>query len=276
MPILSREDVDLHYERDGEGPPVLLIQGAGVGGGAWAPQAAALRGRYATAVFDNRGFGRSAACRGPVTIEAMADDAAAVLDALGWADAHVVGHSMGGLIAQQLALAHRSRVRSLSLQCTFHRGPAAARVTPKIAWLGLRTRVGTRAMRRRAFLDMVYPRAYRAQVDPDAAAAHLGALAGRDLADAPPILMQQLRAMARHDRYADLGALAGIPTWVASAAEDPIALPAFGELLAAAIPGARYTLWTGASHAAPIHDADRVNAEQLAFLDGVEAARVRA
>lgn len=269
MPILKRPDADLHYAIAGEGTPVLFIQGVGVAGEGWRPQVDAFKGAYQTLVFDNRGHNKSVPCTGPISIEAMAADALALMDAAGWKSAHVVGHSMGGLIAQQLALSHPERVRSLALLCTLHRGPAGARVSPKIAWLGIRTRVGTRKMRRRAFLELVYPKSYRAKVDPDEAAAHLGALAGRDLADSPPILMQQLNAMRNHDIYAQLGKLAGIPALVAAAEEDPIALPEFGELLAKAIPGAKYVFWDDASHAITINDAPRVNQLLAEFWQSV-------
>lgn len=273
MPVLKRSDVALHYAREGKGTPVLFIQGVGVAGEGWRPQVDALKAAYDTLVFDNRGHNKSVPCTGPISIEAMAEDALALMDAAGWQSAHVVGHSMGGLIAQQLALSHPARVRSLALLCTLHRGPAGARVSPKIAWLGLRSRVGTRRMRRHAFLELVYPKSYRAKVDPDQAAAHLGALAGRDLADSPPILMKQLGAMRNHDIYGQLGKLAGIPTLVAAAEEDPIALPAFGELLAKAIPGARYVFWDDASHAITINDAGRVNQALVAFWQSVPAPR---
>lgn len=269
MPTLKRADVPLHYAREGAGTPVLFIQGVGVAGEGWRPQVDAFKGSYDTLVFDNRGHNKSIPCTGPITIEAMAEDALALMDAAGWQSAHVVGHSMGGLIAQELALSHPERVRSLALLCTLHRGPAGARVSPTIAWLGIRTRVGTRKMRRRAFLELVYPKSYRAKVDPDEAAAHLGALAGRDLADSPPILMKQLNAMRGHDKFDQLGKLAGIPTLVAAAEEDPIALPEFGELLAKAIPGARYVFWDDASHAITINDAPRVNKALVEFWQTV-------
>ena len=100
----------------------LLIQGVGVVGACWRPQVAALARHYQTLFFDNRGIGESTAGHGSVRIEAMAEDARALMDEAGWDSAHVMGHSMGGVIAQQLALDCPKRVRSLSLLCTFARG----------------------------------------------------------------------------------------------------------------------------------------------------------
>src|SRR5262245_64910425 len=118
MPLLACPEVDLYYEVAGSGPPVLFIQGVGVIGAGWQPQVNGLKHRFQTLVFDNRGIGQSLPCHGPISIEAMAQDARVLLDTVGWASAHVVGHSMGGIIAQQLALDCPTRVRSLALLCT--------------------------------------------------------------------------------------------------------------------------------------------------------------
>ncbi|HEY6170092.1 MAG TPA: alpha/beta fold hydrolase, partial [Verrucomicrobiae bacterium] len=143
MSLLKQSDVELHYELAGSGPPVLMIQGVGVTGEGWRPQVNGLAGEFQTLIFDNRGIGRSIPCRGPVSIETMATDAQALMDAAGWESAHVVGHSMGGVIAQQLALDAPKRVRSLSLLCTFARGKDGARLTPWVLWMTLRTRIGS-------------------------------------------------------------------------------------------------------------------------------------
>lgn len=189
MSSLRRKDIDLHYELSGDGPPVLLIQGVGVVGECWRPQASGLRNNFQTLIFDNRGIGRSVPCRGPVTIEAMAEDAEALLDEVGWASAHVVGHSMGGVIAQQLALNCPKRVRSLSLLCTFARGTDGGRLTPWTLWMGLRTRIGSRRMRRRPFLEMLMPQDYLQTANEDELASRVASLVGRDLAEQPPILL---------------------------------------------------------------------------------------
>jgi pimeloyl-ACP methyl ester carboxylesterase len=271
MATLKRPDVDLYYEVAGQGAPVLLIQGVGVVGEGWRPQVDALKQRFQTLILDNRGIGKSVPCNGPISIEAMAEDARALMDAAGWESAHVVGHSMGGVIAQQLALDCPQRVRSLSLFCTFARGKDAARLTPWVLWITLRTRIGTRRMRRRAFLEMICPPAALQTADTDALAVRFAALIGRDLADQPPILMKQLMAMGRHDTYNRLGELRDIPTLVISAEHDRIALPRYGQMLANAIPGARFELLRDASHGVTIHAPERVNDLLLRFLDSVIA-----
>src|SRR6185503_4034510 len=212
MPSLARPEVDLHYELTGCGPPVLFIQGVGVVGEGWRPQVTGLKHNFRTLIFDNRGIGQSLPCRGPISIEAMAVDARALLDAVGWESAHVVGHSMGGVIAQQLALDCPTRVRSLSLLCTFARGKDGGRLTPATLWMGLRTRLGSRRMRRRAFLQMLMPEEYLRTANEDELASRIGRLVGRDLSEQPPILLQQLRALGRHDSSPRLAELASIPS----------------------------------------------------------------
>jgi pimeloyl-ACP methyl ester carboxylesterase len=259
MPTLALADTTLHYELQGAGPPVLLIQGVGVIGHGWRRQADGLQDRYTLCSFDNRGIGRSAPMKGLTTIEAMAGDARALLDQLGWSSAHVVGHSMGGLIAEQLALDAPSRVRSLALLCTPASGRAVGRPSLALVWLGLRGRVGTRAMRRRAFLEVIMPRSRLVDVDSEALAEQLGPYFGRDLADNPAIMLQQVRSMAKHDVSGRLGELA-VPTLVLVAEEDRIAPPTVGRSTASRISGARYVELADAGHGVTLSHAERINA----------------
>lgn len=250
----------LAYDVRGDGPPVLFIQGVGAQGDAWRPQVEGLAGRFACLTFDNRGMARSRPNAAPVTVAQMADDARAVLDHVGWETAHVVGHSLGGLVAQQLALDAPKRVRSLALLCTFANGRSVAPLSWRVIWLGLGTMIGTRRMRRMAFLRLVVPPGALANVDADALAARLADLFGHDLADQPPVAIEQLRAMRSADVTARLGELAGVPTLVVSAAHDPIAPPALGRTIASGVAGARYVEVAEASHGLPVTHAERTNA----------------
>ena len=278
MPTLTQPDTELHYELSGQGIPILLIQGVGVTAEGWRPQLRGWDGQFqslASSIPLVHGccIGRSVPCRGSIRIESMAADARALLDAAGWESAHVVGHSMGGVIAQQLALDCPSRVRSLSLLCTFARGKEAARLTPWVLWMTLRTRVGSRRMRRRAFLEMLVSKEDLRTADIDRLAAEVAVLVGRDLADQPPILIKQLMAMGRHDQVHRLRELATIPTYVLSAEQDRIALPRFGRSLARSIPGARYEEFPGASHGVTLRRADDVTEKLAQFIRSVERSR---
>jgi len=273
MALLKRPDGDVYYELSGSGSPVLLIQGVGVTGEGWRPQIQTLEKSFQPLTFDNRGIGRSTSCHEPVTIEAMAEDARALMDAAGWESAHVVGHSMGGVIAQQLALDVPKRIRSLSLLCTFARGKDAARVTPWVLWMTLRTRLGTRRMRRNAFLHMLFPPDYLRSVDRDKLAAEVAGIVGRDLAYSPPVLMKQVQALSRHDASGRLGQLVGIPAMVVSARHDPVALPRYGRQLAQLIPGATFEEMPSSSHGVIIQEAAELNRRLENFFRSAESAR---
>jgi len=117
--------VKLRYETRGEGPPLLLMQGLGYARGGWGPVVEPLAERYTLTSYDNRGIGESDKPGGPYTAGQLADDAAAVLDALGVDRAHVVGASLGGMAAQELALVHPERIDRLVLACTTPGGGGA-------------------------------------------------------------------------------------------------------------------------------------------------------
>jgi 3-oxoadipate enol-lactonase len=121
MPWVRRPDgTQIHAQITGRGdaPPVLLIQGLGMNKNGWTVQRIAMATKFRTIAMDNRGAGRSSMPDSPFTLEEMADDAVAVLDHYEVRDAHIVGASMGGAIAQVVGVKYPERVRSLTLACT--------------------------------------------------------------------------------------------------------------------------------------------------------------
>jgi pimeloyl-ACP methyl ester carboxylesterase len=249
----------LHYKVEGRGEPALFIQGVGLHKDGWLPQTQELKSSFQCVTFDNRGIGLSQPPGCALTVAQMAQDALAVMDSAGISSAHLVGHSLGGAVAIQTALNAPNRVRSLALLCTSARGSDATRPTPKMVWLGLRSRVGTRRMRSHAFLQIVMPPEYLAAHDSDTLAERLQPFFGHALCDTPDIVMPQLKALRDFSAGASLGELTGIPTIVLSAAHDLIFPPDRGRRLASAIPGARYVEIANAAHGVTLQAPETVN-----------------
>jgi pimeloyl-ACP methyl ester carboxylesterase len=131
MPLIKAGNINLNYDTYGEGEPLLLIMGFGMSGGGWIPSLPFFSG-FKCIYFDNRGTGLSDKPEAIYTVEAMADDASNLLQALGIAKAKVFGVSMGGMIAQELTLRHPEQVAKVVLGCTMAGGTTAKMASPEI------------------------------------------------------------------------------------------------------------------------------------------------
>ncbi len=155
MPFVENQGTKIYWDEQGQGEPILLIMGLGYASALWHRTRPVLAQRYRTVAFDNRGVGLSDVPRGPYSIATMASDAAAVLDAVGVSSAHVFGVSMGGMIAQEFALRHPERTRSLILGCTSPGGPSALRAESHVTDI-LVARGMTLEQAREAILPYIY------------------------------------------------------------------------------------------------------------------------
>lgn len=270
---LVHDGCGLAYARRGAaGPPLVFIQGVGLHGDGWSLQTVDLCDAWMCLSFDHRGVAQSQPQAGPISVERLAHDVLALMTAQGWSTAHLVGHSLGALVAIEAAALAPDRVRSLALLCSVTRGRDATRVTVPIVRLGVAAALGSARARRRAFLRLVLPPSARRGADHDALAASMAPHFGRDLAEQPWVVDAQLAALRRYDAGPRLSQLPRVPTLVVSAQHDPIAPPRFGRALAAAIPGAAFVCVEEAAHGVTLQRASEVNALLREHLVAADAA----
>jgi pimeloyl-ACP methyl ester carboxylesterase len=258
--------VDLWVHQRGAGPDVLLIGGLGDPYESWQGQLDGLAGRYRLTAPDNRGVGRTPMPAGDLSIRAMADDAAGALRELGIERAHVAGFSMGGLVAQELALAHPQSVSSLALLSSYARTDGLLHRTIS-SWIWLARVADDPREFLRAFSAWLFSR--RAH-DGDFAEAWVQA----GLDDPHPMSTEDFCAAARacleHDALDRLGAIA-VPTLVVAGEEDLVTPPRFARELAERIPDAQLELLPAYAHQSFMEVPDRVNAVLDRFFSEVTA-----
>jgi 3-oxoadipate enol-lactonase len=262
--------------RQRSAPPVLLVMGLGATGRLWAPAVRRfLASGYDVIAVDNRGCGRSSTPSRPWTTRTMADDAVAVLDELDVECAHVGGASLGGMIAQELALEFPERVSTLVLGCTTSGLPRLdlvhRRLLPLIFQAAVRSlRPGSDPGERvRDFLSTAASQDFAAQCRPgDEAWTTVAAM----LADPTSQrgLVMQLLACLGHSSWSRLPRLT-MPVQVHHGTEDPLIPFAAGRELAHRIPGARFVVHEGAGHALVLERPDECRDSILAFLAESEA-----
>jgi pimeloyl-ACP methyl ester carboxylesterase len=261
MPTVQVNGIELYVQTHGEGEPLLLIAGLACDHSMWADVVGVLAGRYRVIVFDNRGVGRSASPEGPYTIRAMAGDAAALLDALGVGQAHVAGYSMGGQIAQELALARPGQVRSLMLLSSCARPDERNKAVIQ-TWAELAGVVEPRLMAR-LLLPWLYSNAFFTR--PGAVERLLTLLLDNPYPPTPQGIYHQSRAVGDFDTTDRLGDI-GCPTLVLAGKEDALLPVPFSEQLARGIPGAELVVLEKAGHGLLVEDPDGVAQAMLAFL----------
>jgi len=205
MPSIDAGGTELHYLRTGEGEPMLLIQGMSATHMTWGrPFLDRLERGFECVVFDNRGMGLSGQAELPFEIADLAGDTLALLDALGIERAHVVGISMGGMIAQELALAHPERIRTLTLGATYCGGPEGTLMAfDDLKMLGAAMASGERKRVFRAMWEINLSPAFREDEARFAEFCEMGSA----LPAPRQVIVQQMRACGAHDTSERLAGL---------------------------------------------------------------------
>jgi 3-oxoadipate enol-lactonase len=259
----------LFHARSGAGEPLLLIQGMSGTHLAWGePLLSELERDFDVVAYDHRGVGRSDPVTEGFTIAELAADAAGLLDELGWETAHVLGISMGGMVAQELALAHPGRIRSLTLGCTYCGGEGSELAPPEtIGRLQAGFASGDRELAIRTGFEVNVSAAFAAQ---PGAYETFRAMA-KALPAPIPVIMLQMQAIATHDTSARLPSLA-LPTLVIHGDEDAMLPVGNGRMIASLIPGARLEVLAGVGHMfwweQPVRSAELLRAHALAHTTG--------
>lgn len=272
MAYVELPDARVHYDTAGaSGSPVLLVMGFGVPGHMWLNQIGALSPHHRVAWFDNAGAGQTRrAARRRVSMHDLARHAVAVLDAQRWDTAHIVGVSMGGMIAQELALSWPGRVRSLTLVATHAGGLRALTPPPRSLLMFLRAFLGPRGQRARVLERLIFPEAYLRTVD---VAPLRRAMRDQVVAAAPAAdRLLQIAAIFGHRTARRLHALADTPTLVVQASQDRLVKPTEHRRLHHLIPNSRLVEFEDAGHAILHQCAARLNDLLLDHFAGVDRA----
>jgi pimeloyl-ACP methyl ester carboxylesterase len=262
-------NIRIHYEEAGEGDPVLMINGLSAPAANWALQTRALAPHFRVITFDNRGVGETDVPPDPVyTTAQLAEDAAGVLRWLKIPRAHVIGSSMGGTIAQELAIRHPRLVRSLVLACTWTEGDARFLHTIE-SWMILANRVPLEERYRHVLYPWVFSPRFLEQKE-SVETVLQRAMAYPHQTKAEGIERQGRGILAWNGtRTSRLGKIR-TPTLVLVGKDDILTPPEFSRALARRIRGARLRVLPG-GHGFYVEEADAFNRVVIRFLRGIRS-----
>ena len=261
MPTASANGQTLYYEVHGQGEPLLCVHGLSVNTLGWALQVQAFAERHKTVIFDNRDVGQSSMAEGDYEIADMAADTLALADALELDSFHLLGISMGGAIAQEVAIEAPERVRSLTLTVTFANGGAWGRKLGEV-WGARRQKQSLEE-----FIDeLLLLNLSEAFYENAEAVEYIRAMMLADPHPQPPeAFARQLSASSRHDAREGLGALS-MPVHVVGAEHD-ILVPVWkSHELHELIPGSKLTVLPGSPHGISLERAEEFNPLVLDFI----------
>lgn len=265
MPYVNSDGAKIYWQEQGEGEPILLIMGLGCASDLWHRTVPELSLQYRTLLFDNRGVGRSDSPSAPYSIATMADDAAAVLEAAGVESAHVFGYSMGGMIAQELALRHPRRVRSLILGSTNCGGQNAVHPAPEVLNVLMARGVANPVEAFWAITPFIYDASTPREKLEEDLEVRSRAFPSREN------YMAQLQAIMAWESHPRLNTI-NVPTLVIHGETDRLIPAENASIIAKAIPGAKLVKLAGASH---IFTTDRPQEATEAILSFLQEASRR-
>ena len=268
MPKANVNGINIYYEVHGQGEPLVLIQGLGGGHASWFFQTRAFKKHYRVITFDNRGIGKTDKSSDPYTIKTMADDTIGLMDYLGVDKAHILGASLGGMVAQEIAIGYPQRVRKLVLVCASTGEGDFADVHPELL-RAIGTKEGSTEADFRSvdfvkvmsvIISLAFNKRLYRMLFANISKVHmkLGRVAGH---------LEQMEAVVGHSTIDRLH-LIEAPTLVITGTEDRIVSPHFSEVIASQIPNAKLVKVEGGSHAFFMEMRGRFNKEVLDFLKG--------
>jgi 3-oxoadipate enol-lactonase len=261
MPIAEVNGQRLYHEVHGDGEPLLCVAGLTCDTLVWIPQVEAFAAAHRTVIFDNRDAGQSQLADGPYEIADMARDALALADHLELDAFHLLGVSMGGMIAQEIAVQAPERVRTLTISVSYAAGSTYARRTAEV-WSA---RVAQISHEQHVDELMLLNHSEAFYEKPDMVEFVRTAMLNNPHPQPPEAFARQLAACARHDARDRLGSLT-MPVHVIGGERD-ILLPVWkSRELAELIPGSKLTILPAAPHGLSIERADEFNAGVLDFI----------
>jgi 3-oxoadipate enol-lactonase len=268
MPKEKVGDIEMYYRVQGRGDPLVLIQGLTMDSNAWMLQSPVFSDQYRVVVFDNRGVGRTDAPDTPYTTEMMADDAG-LLDVLKIEKAHVLGLSLGGMIAQEFGIKYPDRTKSLILAgtaaCPREGAPRSAHIVGNLlsmAKSGVDLETCTRMFMAWAFTPQFFS-------NPDQVQMIINLTTANPFPQPLQGLAGQVSASFDHDTRDRLDRIKA-PTLVLVGSQDLLLSVDCSRELAEKIPGAELQILEGAGHFMCFEHAERFNQAVLEFLSGHE------
>jgi 3-oxoadipate enol-lactonase len=254
--------IEIAFELRGAGIPIVMIHGAQGDQSMYAGLAAALAPTYRVLTFDQRGSGLSEKPDMPYSIAMLADDTAALMDHLEIPAAHIIGVSMGGMIAQEFALRHPNRVRALVLGCTTAGGPKSIRLGGDALTNAYSTKPMTAEERGKALAEAAFTKGYVAQ-HPEIVAAMIESRRSRPIDTVA--FPHRMKAATEHDTYDRLGEIR-CPTLVITGKDDALISWENSRILAERIKGAEEVILQPAGHCFWLEQPEASSAAIAGFL----------